>query len=121
MKYTEIFKLRKMLSESKIPFDFIDHNLIRPCQRYQICVPSSEPIQKRIISVIQGSGTYGGQDDLLEIMGLLTEEEKNEGYEVVGCLTNEGYEVVGWLTAENVFARIKKHFDDDRGVDTPHG
>ncbi|MCK9544068.1 MAG: hypothetical protein M0R03_18770 [Novosphingobium sp.] len=100
MKYTEIFKLRKMLSESKIPFDFIDHNLIRPCQRYQICVPSSEPIQKRVISVIQGRGTYGGQDDLLEIRGLLTKDEEE-------CDT-----VAGWLTAENVFARIKKYLKE---------
>ena len=34
---------------------------------------------------------------MLEIMGGLTEEEKEEGYEVIG-----------WLTAEVVFERIKK-------------
>jgi hypothetical protein len=97
MKYNEIFKLKKMLEENNIPFEFFDHSLIRPCQRYQICVPSSEPIQKRVISVLQGRGTYGGEDDLLEIRGLLTEEEA------------ERDTIVGWLTAENVFERIKKH------------
>lgn len=101
IEYNEIFKLKKMLEERNIPFEFLDHNLIRPCQRYQICVPSSEPIQKRVISIIQGSGTYGGQDNLLEIRGLLTEEEYDS--------------IAGWLTAEAVFERIKKYFDDDRG------
>ena len=45
-------------------------------------------------SVICNKYSYGGKEGLLEIMGLLTEEEA------------EYDEVAGYLTADNVFARI---------------
>ena len=45
-------------------------------------------------SVISHKYSYGGREGLLEIMGLLTEEEE------------EWDEVVGYLTADDVFARI---------------
>ena len=45
-------------------------------------------------SVICHKYSYGGREGLLEIMGLLTEEEE------------EWDEVVGYLTADDVFARI---------------
>ena len=45
-------------------------------------------------SVICHKHSYGGSAGLLEIMGLLTPEEK------------ECDDVVGYLTADNVFARI---------------
>ncbi len=100
MKYTEIFKLKKMLEENNISFDYIDNSLSRGSQHHQICVPRFD-LKKRVISVIQGAGTYGGQDDLLEIMGLMTEEEE------------ENDRVVGWLSAENVFERIKKYIKEN--------
>lgn len=100
MKYTEIFKLKKMLEENNIPFEFIYYS---ERDDYQICIPSFYPIKEMVISIIQGGHSYGGIDDLLEIRGLLTKDEEE-------CDT-----IAGWLTAENVFARIKKHFDDDRG------
>jgi len=99
MKYTEIFKLKKMLEENNIPFDYEDNSLCKESQHHQICVPCYN-IKLRVISVIQGTGTYGGQDDLLEIMGLMTEEEEDDG-------------VVGWLSAENVFERIKKYLKEN--------
>ena len=57
---------------------------------------------ERLISAIEGYGTYGygsyfdeeEDGDLIEIMGLLTPEEA------------EHNSVAGWLTAEEVFRRI---------------
>ena len=100
-KYTEIFKLKSMLEESNIPFEF---NIIRNKydflygldERYQICYPKCGKDRK--CSIIQGTGTYGEEQDLLEIMGLLTE-------------TEEEYDsVAGYLTAEDVFNKIKKDY-----------
>jgi len=42
-------------------------------------------------------GTFGSQEDKIEIMGLLTDEEA------------EHDSVLGYLTAEEVFERIKKY------------
>ena len=94
-KITEIHKLHKMLDEAKIEHEYIDRsgNFLGRHEYWQICVYDVQG--ERVISVIEGHGTYGAEDDLLEIMGLLTEEEKDDS-------------VVGWLTAENVFERIMK-------------
>ncbi len=51
-----------------------------------------------VCSVIQHDYSYGGTADLLEIAGLLTEEEKKRVF------------VVGWQTAEDVFGRIVNHW-----------
>lgn len=64
-------------------------------KHYHICCPKYD--KNRYISVVQGWCTYGNEDDKLEIMGLLTRDEKRSD------------SVVGWLTAEEVFNRIKKH------------
>ena len=56
---------------------------------------------KIICSVVEFNGSYGASDDLLEIMGLMTEKEKQETED----------DVLGWLTAEDVFNRIKSHRD----------
>ena len=97
--YTEIFKLKEMLEKENIQFEFVDtakQNMINygGITAYQIAIPKNS--KERIISIIQGDHTYGGQDDLLEIMGLLTAEELKDD------------EVCGGLTAENVFERITK-------------
>ena len=110
-KYKEIFKLKRMLEKADIPFEFIegfgyDKSLkaIYPdlLDHYQICYPVFDP-EKRIISVIEGFGTHGAEQDKLEIMGLLTPWERFEGNTVVG-----------WLTAENVFKRIKKDWEEHK-------
>lgn len=98
-KYKEIFRLKKMLEDAKIPFDFFEmepqaRTIIPEWEHWHINYPSQANC---IVSVIEGIGTYGEQDDKLEIMGGLTKEEKEEGYEVIG-----------WLTAEEVFNRIKE-------------
>ena len=127
-KYKEIFKLKEMLEKSEIPYIFIDrfeedrklmknneylNEYLKDKEYYQILLFNDfrEVMdhyntykvfdnEKRIISIVQGYGTYGEEDDLLEIMGLLTEEEEKID------------SVTGYLTAEDVFNRIVKYFKD---------
>lgn len=105
MEYKEIFKLKEMLEQAGIPFEFIDRtedlsrlpNYKECYQSYQICYPQEKG---RVCSVIEGFSSYGNDADLLEIMGLLTDEEaKND-------------RVMGWLSAEDVFNRIKTHYEN---------
>lgn len=106
-KYTEIFKLKNILEKANIPFEFniitnkYDH-LYALGERYQICYPDAGPNIK--CSVIEGKGTYGAEEDLLEIMGLLTQKEQ----------MNDS--VLGYLNAKEVFNRIKKDYDNDKYI-----
>ena len=96
-KYKEIFRLKGMLEQAKIPFTFR-----KLYDGFQICYPrnnKSEDDFVRECSVIEHEGYYGHSQDLLEIMGLLTEEESK--YD----------SVVGYLSAENVFERIKNNYE----------
>lgn len=106
VKYKEIFKLKVMLDKELIPYEFLDRSFIDYEKHelqfpfYQIIVynPNEEELEDRIISVIQGRGTYGESQDLLEIQGCLTEKEyQNDS-------------VLGYLDAKNVFKRIKKEY-----------
>ena len=125
-KYKEIFKLKEMLEKAEIPYIFFDrfeenrklmknneylNEYLKDKEYYQILLFNDfrEVMEhyntykvfdneKRIISIVQGYGTYGEEDDLLEIMGLLTEEEEKID------------DVTGYLTAEDVFNRIVKYF-----------
>ena len=123
-KYKEIFKLKEMLEIAEIPYIFIDrleedrklmknNEYLKDKEYYQILlfddfrevmehydVYKVFNNEKRIISIVQGYRTYGEEYDLLEIMGLLTEEEEKID------------SVTGYLTAENVFDRIVKYFKD---------
>lgn len=89
--YKEILKLKKILEDENIPFEweaphFDGYHLLYPEKENPVC------------SVIEFDGSYGGHYDLLEIMGLMTDAE----------IFKEQDDVLGWLTAENVFNRIKK-------------
>lgn len=103
--YTEILKLRKMLKQAGIPHKFKDNSVRCVSESentleltiYQILYPDEN---KRVISVVEGNGTYGGGADKLEIMGLLTPKEEKED------------SVLGGLTAEEVFKRIEKHYKE---------
>ena len=125
-KYKEIFKLKEMLEKAEIPYIFIDrfeedrklmknneylNEYLKDKEYYQILLfDDFREVMERyntykvfdnekiIISIVQGYGTYGEEDDLLEIMGLLTEEEEKID------------SVTGYLTAEDVFNRIVKYF-----------
>ena len=94
-EYQEIKKLDQMLTEAKIP-----HTMERMMDGWQVCYPVQDP-ETRVMDAIQHYGSYGHEQDLLEIMGLLTPEEEQ-------CDS-----VKGWLTAENVFERIKKHYEQE--------
>lgn len=81
-KFQEILKLGKMLLDAEIP-----HEMWRICDGWQILYPDSD---NRVLSAI-------------EIMGLLTEQERRHD------------ELVRSLTAENVFERIKEHYKKKGG------
>lgn len=92
--YDEIFKLEAKLKAEGIPFVY--HRQSDMCG-FQICYP--EDGENRVCSIILHSGSYGREQGLLEIMGLLKPDEEQ-------C-----DDVVGYLTADDVFERIKAHHD----------
>ena len=92
--YDEIFKLETKLKAAGIPFVY--HRQPDMCG-FQICYP--EDGENRVCSIVLHSGSYGREQGLLEIMGLLKPDEE------------ECDDVVGYLTADDVFERIKAHHD----------
>ncbi len=125
-KYKEIHKLKKMLEDADIPFDWIEGwgygeaqmkelRKIAPdlVDRYQICYPkgSFKKENDRWISVIEGFGTYGSERDRLEIMGGLDLMERYEQYKESIDIGEAHTTVQGGLTARNVFRRIKNHYE----------
>lgn len=101
----EILRLKEMLEKEHIPFKYEKHLttafdfLYGLSGRQHICYPEKDP-QKTICSVIQGPGTYGNEENRIEIMGLITAAEMEKAKD----------DVLGWLSAENVFERIKNHW-----------
>ena len=92
---SEMIKLKNKLEDVNIPFvaeydDFYRLHIMYPNNWNNSCR----------CSVICHEYSYGFEEGLLEIMGLLTEEEK------------ESDDVVGWLTADNVFERIQKDYKE---------
>ena len=94
MNKIEIIRLHEMLNEANIPHTFTD-DMYKCCSMY----PSYQIIIKkddtRLCDAIYHYGSYGYWVGLLEIMGGLTEEER------------EINEVLGYLTAEEVVKRCK--------------
>lgn len=93
-KYTEIFSLKEMLEKESIPFEFEKDEEYK---EYIIRIPKEYNKEEPLMTVYQGEHTYGGRNNLLEICGGTTLEERKE----------QGEEYLGYLTAENVFERIK--------------
>lgn len=89
--YKEIHVLNELLNKAGIP-----HTMKRFRDGWQICYPVDE--KGRVMDAIEYHGSYGVEEDLLEIMGLLTPEEKSQE------------SVLGHLTAQEVFERIKRHY-----------
>lgn len=91
-RYNEILRLKGMLEKAKIPFEFSElfggYHIIYLNNHFRVC------------SVIEHDFSYGREQDLLEIEGLMTKKEKKK----------EKDDVLGYLTAENVFQRIEKHW-----------
>lgn len=103
VNYKEIFKLKVMLDKANIPYEFYDRSFFNTDPEieypsYQIIVYKPNTPTERLISVVEGRGTYGVEQDLLEIMGCLTTRE--EKYD----------SVVGYLTAKEVYKRIRKKY-----------
>lgn len=99
----ELEKLDDLLTETGIPFENFG---------MQICYygPEGRPKPKDS-NVWQGPGIgavcsviangYGSSEGLLEISGLMTREEMDRVHDTV----------LGYLTAEDVFARIRVHYE----------
>ena len=108
-QYEEIRKLDQLLTEANIPHEFRSH-----LGGFQILYfgpqgrPETEPgvIQGpgvgAVCSAIENPGSYGSENDRIEISGLLTEEEYRSD------------SVKGNLTAEDVFERIRKHWNQNQ-------
>lgn len=97
--YNEILRLKAMLEDAAIPFWWKEKHF----DGHLIAYPDKGE-NKLVCSVIECQYSFGWKKDLLEIKGLMTQEEKRK----------TGDDVLGYLTAENVFDRIKKHWDKQR-------
>ena len=103
MEYKEIFKLKEMLEEANIPFEF-DVDDFMGSEGYQIIIYSKDGTTI-LCDCFESLRSYGNKEDKLEIMDGLTEEE-NEDY----------HSVLGWLTAEEVFKRFKYCYENDTDI-----
>ena len=86
----EPLRLASMLLAHNIPF-----NIAEMCHGLIICYPCQG--EGCVSDAICHDGSYGRHDGLLEMMGLVNEEEVGDSVE-------------GWLTAEQVFERWQKHW-----------
>lgn len=95
--YKEIFRLKEMLENAGMPFSFDPL-----CGGWHIRYPDTVSLGT-VCSVIEHDYSYGSGADKLEIAGLLTKAEEKIDL------------VKGWLSAEEVFERIKKHWEKGQG------
>lgn len=100
MEYKEIFRLKEMLEEANIPFEWDVDNFMGS-EGYQIIIYFKDETTV-LCNCTENIRSYGNKEDKLEIMGGLTEEE-SEDY----C------SVLGWLTAEEVFKRFKYCYENN--------
>ena len=94
---TEMTILIQKLKEANIPFELTTDAVGNP--NNQVWYPNR---QNEMCDVICHKYSYGGEEGLLEIMGLLTEEE-----------LQYDDSVAGYLTADDVFSRIKKDYEEE--------
>lgn len=87
----EVMRLTLMLDRHNIPYQ-----LDSGCGITRVKYPN---VNKCVCTAAQGNGTYGNLDNLIEISGLLTPEERKWD------------SVVGWLNADEVFNRISRHYE----------
>ena len=92
--YKEIHKLHELLVTSAIP-----HTMKRLYDGWQI-IYHYQKSYKKVCSVSEYFGSFGNDQDLLELHGLFTSQEKQAFIQSVG-----------YLTAEEVFDRINSHYN----------
>ena len=66
-EYNEIFKLKSMLEENHIPFEWVEYDIRN---RYQICYP--EKSQNIVCSVIELHGLLSTEENCASILENLT-------------------------------------------------
>ncbi len=91
----EIDRLAFLLERDNIPFERQEVSTVPGIELTRIQYPCHKDF---VCSAIQGTYSYGGKMNLIEIMGLLTPKEEEQD------------EVVGYLTADQVYERIKNHY-----------
>ena len=92
--------LENLLKEEKIPYKYLDVD-------DGIFVGSQIIISKNdkvLCDVIQNNHSYGNEENLLEILGALTEEEMEEDV------------VLGFLTPEEVLKRFKYCYNNNTSI-----
>lgn len=95
----EPLRLASMCLAHDIPFEIAEY-----WDGFLIGYPSLKE-DERVSDAVCHNGSYGRQEGLLEIMGLVNEEEVGDSVE-------------GWLTAEQVFERWQKHWLENHTEDT---
>ena len=112
-KYSEIFKLHKMLLIEDIPHDFIERDMDGRLFVYQILYPNKESwncmlpgegARDMTCSIIEGPDTRGGDQNRLEIYGLFHGTDPDFD------------SLVGYLTAENVYNEIVKAEEERKAL-----
>ena len=102
--FNEIVKLHEMLEEEKIPHMFkpwMGGYMIKYFGHNEVPETEMPNILPGVIcSIIEHNGSYGHEEDLLEIQGLRKEGDR------------EFSGVSGYLSAEDVFNRIKEHYNN---------
>lgn len=96
---TEFEKLVKMMDEASTPYERDDDTNWLGGEKIKRMKYPKKGVDE-VCSIIYGYGTYGYPEGLLEIRGLLTDEE-----------AKYGDDIVGHLTAEDVFSRIKADYE----------
>lgn len=96
-KYSEIFKLASMLQSANIPFSFDSL-----WGGYQVNLENDN--DELLADAIEHAYSCGGKEDLLEIMGGLSEDEGGED------------DILGYLTAEEVFKRFKYCYENNTSI-----
>lgn len=94
----ELYKLHNLLEDRQIKHEFIIEENGKYTRRMIKIHDEIDGQRFEILSAICHYGSYGYEQGLIEILGLLTREEERES------------NVVGYLTADNVFRRVKKYY-----------
>lgn len=96
---TEFEKLVQLMDEASIPYERDDDTNWFGGEKIKRMKYPKKGVDE-VCSIIYGYGTYGYPEGLLEICGLLTDEEAK--YD----------SIAGHLTAEDVFSRIKYDYEN---------